>query len=413
MANTGATIATSISGIPEVGSEITIESKFCGTFTRRRVLIGWRHQNDTPDALDDGKLWCWVNRLNWLMIYDQSYNRFPNPGVVKFCGLANFTMIRMFHPWWCDGGVVPQDMVKEDKAGCRAKWRKRMREFCEVYGPSKLPEPERFPRSADANVNQTQGEPSSRDQGRGRGHGRYSGRGGRRPPRRRAARRRSDEAVVTGRGMSVPGAGADEPMEITDDSENNDSDNDVDTDTDGTSDSESGDDEHQPPVGQPRVERPAIRAIREESTERILSALRRSDGEAKTEETAPITTIESTNNVNHQESDSASENDDSAVKNEEGQTGTGEMGDPIVFEEESDDTEMFFPEVKSDSVSGLSPMRDFEVQIRGEEADRMMDDLESFQDYEDKKDLELEEIKVAQTMEGPREIIVIGDDGGD
>lgn len=211
--------------------------------------------------------------------------------------------------------------------------------------------------------------------------------------------------------MSVPGAAADDPMEITDESENNDSengstnDNDVDTDTDGTTDSDSDSDDQKP-----RVQRPASSAIREESTERLLGALLRNHARANSEDRNMNNTIESANNIDEQENDISSEDDDPAVKNEDGQTGAGELSDPIVVADDNDDFEMFFPEVNSDSVSSLSPTRDFEIMVHGQKADRMMDDLEAFIDYGVKRDLELEEIEVAKAMEGPREVIVIDGD---
>lgn len=401
-----ATIATSITGIPEVGSEITIKGKN-DTTKRRRVLIGWKHQNDTPDALDEGKLWCWVDGRGSLMVYDQMYNRSPNPGEVRFCGVANFTMVRMFHPFWSIGDRVPEDMVSEDKSRCRDKYADRIRRFRIQYGHSVSPEPDADPQATDANEEQGQDEPPrrGRDRGQRRGTGRFSGRGAHRPPRRRAARRRTDESVVTGREMSVPGAAADDPMEITDDSESNDSDTDVDTDTDGTTNNESDSNGLKP-----QLERPAIRAVREESTVRMLAALRRNHDEVKTEERAERYTTETASNVGQQESDVASEDDNSAVKSEDGQTGTGKLGDPIVVADGSDDAQMFFPEVNPDSVPGLSPTREFEIQLGNSGVDGTIDDPQASSESKVKKDLEDEEIRNSRIMEGPRELIVIDDD---
>ena len=63
------------------------------TTNRPRALIGWIHQNDTPDGLMKGQLYTSVNGGR-LMIYDTSGNRSPNSGEVVFCGVANFTMVR-------------------------------------------------------------------------------------------------------------------------------------------------------------------------------------------------------------------------------------------------------------------------------------------------------------------------------
>jgi hypothetical protein len=61
-----------------------------------RVLIGWNHQDDTPEGLMKGQLYCSVSRnaKPKLQIFDTSGNRSKEPGVVVFCGVANFTMVR-------------------------------------------------------------------------------------------------------------------------------------------------------------------------------------------------------------------------------------------------------------------------------------------------------------------------------
>ena len=63
------------------------------TIGKPRVLIGWIHQDDTPEGLMRGQIYTCVIGNN-LMIYDSTGNRSPNPGEVVFCGLANFTMVR-------------------------------------------------------------------------------------------------------------------------------------------------------------------------------------------------------------------------------------------------------------------------------------------------------------------------------
>lgn len=87
-----------------------------------RAVLGWNHTDDTMEGLVSGKLWCWVQG-NSFHVYDQSYNRSKDAGVVVDCGHANFTMVRMFHPYWCDSNEAPKDMDVDDKRSCREKYR--------------------------------------------------------------------------------------------------------------------------------------------------------------------------------------------------------------------------------------------------------------------------------------------------
>lgn len=91
-----ATIASNVpaDADPEVGQEIEITNKAGVTHYKRRVLVGWNHQTDNPNALMSGKIWGWTSKHDHFHVYDEDYNRSKNPGEVRFCGVANFTMIR-------------------------------------------------------------------------------------------------------------------------------------------------------------------------------------------------------------------------------------------------------------------------------------------------------------------------------
>lgn len=92
-----ATVARSYNGDPEFGPDIYIEKS---NSTKPRVLLGWRHTEDTTLGLKEGKIWCWVSEGNHFQVFDENFNRSKVPGEVRFCGVANFTMVRMFHPYW-------------------------------------------------------------------------------------------------------------------------------------------------------------------------------------------------------------------------------------------------------------------------------------------------------------------------
>lgn len=83
------TVSQKFTGEPVVGAVVD-------TTGQPRVLIGWIHQDDTPEGLMRGQLYCSVSRYGKpkLQIFDSSGNRSRNPGEVVFCGAANFTMIR-------------------------------------------------------------------------------------------------------------------------------------------------------------------------------------------------------------------------------------------------------------------------------------------------------------------------------
>lgn len=354
-----AIIATSISGIPELGSEITLKTKNGTIRTRRRALIGWTHQNDTIDGLVQGKLWCWVDGRNCFMIYDQTYNRSKIPGEVRFCGVANFTMVRMFHPFWCDGGHIPRDMVSSDKANCRDKYRERIRLFNIQYGFANSTEPEASTQAnginglnaGDSDDENTQGTPSDRGRGRfsGRGRTRRPGRGrgrGRGAPRWPRRRRWATESNVTGSEESVAGSLSDDPMEISDEHSDND-------DSPGITENETEIEDQQSPV-----ERSTSRAIREESTVSILQRLMRDDDiEAQVEEMN-----QDGNEVAdeaHREENMAPKNEQSVAKIEENQQLTGARNDPIEIvddddgdgDDADDDGNMFFPEVTNPNLN--------------------------------------------------------------
>lgn len=115
-----ATFAKNCSGDPEIGDRHE-NGKW-------RAVIGWNHTNDTTEGLKEGKVWCWVSEPpEKLQIYDQSFNRSPIAGDVRFCGVANFTMVRMFHPYWVSFGRVPHDGHYKDKKRCRAKYHSLIR----------------------------------------------------------------------------------------------------------------------------------------------------------------------------------------------------------------------------------------------------------------------------------------------
>jgi len=128
MAHQEAIISTNAAGEPEIGPEIPTVLRKVMT-QKRRALIGWNHQTDTPNGLCSGKVWCWVSEDDRLQIYDENFNRSQTAGEVRFCGVANFTMVRMFHPYWSIFGRVPKDMNSKDKKRCRRKYRQLIRQW--------------------------------------------------------------------------------------------------------------------------------------------------------------------------------------------------------------------------------------------------------------------------------------------
>lgn len=62
---------------------------------KRRMHIGWNHTNDTPEGRKTGLIWCAVTLHHRFKVYDKPYDRSMCNGVVRDCGVLNFTMIRM------------------------------------------------------------------------------------------------------------------------------------------------------------------------------------------------------------------------------------------------------------------------------------------------------------------------------
>ncbi|KAK5943238.1 hypothetical protein PMZ80_004245 [Knufia obscura] len=207
MADLAATISTNAAGGPEIGPEIPTILK--GAMTKKsRVVLGWNHQNDTPNGLRSGKVWGWVSEDDRLQVYDENFNRSKVAGQVRFCGVANFTIVRMFHPYWARRGRAPRDMNSSDKRWCRTQYRQLMRKLRirnglpvddEPDNPIQPDEPEGRPRKK-------RGRPSKRS------------RGGRAPRSQgRRQRRREASPVVTGTEEQIPGYAATAPMTVSDD----------------------------------------------------------------------------------------------------------------------------------------------------------------------------------------------------
>lgn len=131
-------ISTSVSnarGDPEIASPICVYQKGGVKAFRSRVLLGWSHQNDTSGGLRGGKVWCWVSDgAGALQVYDEHFNRSEKPGDPRFCGVANFTMVRMFHPYWARGGRPPRDTRSGDKSWCRNQYNALMRRHRRAQG---------------------------------------------------------------------------------------------------------------------------------------------------------------------------------------------------------------------------------------------------------------------------------------
>ena len=189
---------------PEVGPEITIKQKGGTTDYKRRVVVGWNHQTDTPTGLQGGKIWGWVSDGEHFQVYDENFNRSDKAGEVRFCGVANFTMVRMFHPYWAHFGRPPRDMHGPDKERCRYKYKQLIRKWRVNNG---------MPVDDDLdNPIQPPGE------GRRRGRGR----GGRRAGRVRGGiqqRQRSRSPWFGPREDSVGGDALNDPIDIESDNE--------------------------------------------------------------------------------------------------------------------------------------------------------------------------------------------------
>lgn len=61
----------------------------------RRAIVGWTHTNDTPEGRKTGAVWAEVTENDHFRVYDAPYNRSMVAGLIRDCGVANFTMIRM------------------------------------------------------------------------------------------------------------------------------------------------------------------------------------------------------------------------------------------------------------------------------------------------------------------------------
>lgn len=235
-----ATIAENVSGDPEIGREVVLVKpqkpdifgvkQKLKVIRRRRALIGWNHQDNSSEGLRDGKVWCWVSAGNRpkLQIFDETFNRSSRPGQVVFCGVANFTMVRMFHPYWCTHGKIPRDMVPKDKEACRFKYKALMHR----HGYSDESESENEPENAPEPVGGQSRRSTVRGRGRGRGHS-DTGR-----------RARGHREMVTGQDFIVSASGGIDAVDACD-SNNNQYDDYFDLDFDETEE-ESDDDEQRP-----------------------------------------------------------------------------------------------------------------------------------------------------------------------
>lgn len=181
------------------------------------------------------------------MIFDATCNRSSRPGQVRFCGVANFTMVRMFHPVWCSVGSVPKDMVSIDKKRCRANYIRLIQGWQARNGHA----------GSTSTVHShaaIRARPAKR------------GRGVQRP-----------KQVVTGRAFRVRESSSSDAMDMSDDADT-DADTDADCVTDDESDDESGNDDQRPQAKRPPV--------RDNSTDSLLRAIEGSQHIAPKEENA-------------------------------------------------------------------------------------------------------------------------------
>ena len=219
MAHQEAIVSTNAGGEPEIGPEITTVLKKVPT-PKRRALIGWNHQNDTPDGLRSGKVWCWVSEDDRLQVYDENFNRSEKAGDIRFCGVANFTMVRMFHPYWSLHGRAPRDMQSTDKRRCRAKYGQLIRRWRIKNGLPVDDEPDNDiqPDQPEGPTRKKRGRPAKRSTGGP-------------PPKRlrqrqaQRERQRRTSPIVTGREEEIAGFAANNPRAISDDEDSDWNDN--------------------------------------------------------------------------------------------------------------------------------------------------------------------------------------------
>ncbi|KPI46044.1 uncharacterized protein AB675_612 [Cyphellophora attinorum] len=91
---------------------------------QRRALIGWTHQRNNASGYNDrqSQIWGWVTASNSFHVYISEDNRGEVRGMRYDTGHTNFSRIRMFHPYWCQGGI-PRDLYGRDKERVRALYR--------------------------------------------------------------------------------------------------------------------------------------------------------------------------------------------------------------------------------------------------------------------------------------------------
>lgn len=218
-------------------------------------------------------------------------------------------------------------------------------------------------------------------------------------------RRRDAEAVVTGIEENVPGSTSDDLMEISEDLSDYDSDVDADTDSDT---------EGEPGLYSLRSQsnQTPPHSAREESTDGSLKRLTTNgDVEAKLEEPAEDYIDNFVDNLHRHGDLATSGNNEVEVKAEGDLQMAGERHQPIFVadddddgDDDIDDSSLFFPS-RSDSDPSSNPT----ITVDNHEADGMQGRTTS-KEPELKEELERKRIESVQTMEGPREVIVIDDD---
>jgi len=150
-----------------------------------------------------------------LQVFDENFNRSKVAGEVRFCGVANFTMVRMFHPYWSLFGRAPRDMISTDKERCRAKYLQLIRRW-RIRNSLPVDDEPDNPIQPD--------EPDQPRRKRGRPSGRSTGC---RAPRARERERRNRQVLAAATRGEVPVAGfaASEPLAISDDEDSDWNDN--------------------------------------------------------------------------------------------------------------------------------------------------------------------------------------------
>lgn len=195
-------ISTNTRGDPEIGPEIEAHGRGLVTL-KPRVVVGWSHQNDTPNGLQSGKIWGWTSDgNNHFQVYDENFNRSPHAGDVRFCGVANFTMVRMFHPYWAHFGRVPRDKHSADKRRCRHKYNQLIRKWRINKGLPVDEEPDNPIQPPNGELRRVRRTRLSR--------------AGRAPGRKQ----RVVSERLSGRDKSMPGIVRDEPGAISNDEDN-------------------------------------------------------------------------------------------------------------------------------------------------------------------------------------------------